>query len=170
MNDIKDVKPPIDMPMDWWGILWVVLAAAVIAAAGYFFFKYRKPATIAAAPVLPRSAWEIAHDQLEKLSHKHYPEQGMFKVFYIELSDIVRHYLENRFQIKAPEMTTEEFLNFVKTSPDLRADHKEILKDFLNGCDMVKFAKHVPSVNEAQANFELAKKLIEETYTPSGGV
>ncbi|MBI4309916.1 MAG: hypothetical protein HY591_06255, partial [Candidatus Omnitrophica bacterium] len=75
----------------------------------------------------------------------------------------VRHYLEDRFQIKAPEMTTEEFLNLVKTSPALKEEHKRILRDFLNGCDMVKFARHEPTVEEAQANFDLARQLIEET-------
>ena len=100
---------------------------------------------------------------MEELARQHYPEEGKFKLFYSGLSDIVRHYLEDQIHIKAPEMTTEEFLNSLKNSSALKFEHKQVLKDFLNGCDMVKFAKYRPDAHDAQANFNLAKKLIEET-------
>ena len=163
INDIRDVKPPVDMPVDLWWLLWVMAAVAVIAALFYFFYRRHKPPLKPSVIVPARPAWETALERLEDLSHQQYPRQGMFKLFYSGLSDIVRHYLEDRFHIKAPEMTTEEFLNFVKTSAALKDGHKQILRDFLNGCDMVKFARHESSAHEAQANFDLARKLIEET-------
>ena len=110
-----------------------------------------------------RAPSEIALEQLEALYQKHYPAAGLFKEFYVILSDIVRHYLENQFGIKAPEMTTEEFLVFAQNSTLVSDEQKIFLKEFLNGCDMVKFAQHLPTVNEAKANFDRAKKLITET-------
>ena len=163
MNDIRDVKPPVDMPVDIGWLWWVAAAAGIMAALVYFFYRRRKPALKPPVIVPARPAWEIALERLEDLSHKQYPRQGMFKLFYSQLSGIVRHYLEDRFRIKAPEMTTEEFLNFVKTSAALKDGHKQILGDFLNGCDMVKFARYESSAHEAQANFDLTRKLIEET-------
>lgn len=162
MPDIRDIKPPVEIPLYVW-VLIALAVAGIIAAAVYFFYRRRKKTVPPPAAIPVRLPWEIASDRLLALSRKKYPEQGMFKPFYSELSDIVRHYLEDRFHIKAPEMTTEEFLNFVKTSAALKVEYQQAFRDFLNGCDMVKFAKHEPTVNEAQANFDLTVKLVEDT-------
>ena len=158
-TDIRDIKAPVEIPLAWWILIFILVLT--IAGAVYFFYRRRRrPAVPKRIPVPVRLPWEIALERLEDLHHKHYPRAGLFKLFYSELSDIVRHYLEDRFRIKAPEMTTEEFLSDVKTSPALKEEDKESLKNFLNGSDMVKFAKYTPTVNDAQANFDLAKKLI----------
>jgi hypothetical protein len=162
MDDIRDVKPPIETPL--WVWLLIALAVCAVAAAIYVFLRNRKK-TI---PAVIRPAWDTAFARLNDLSGKQYPQKGMFKSFYSELSAIVRHYLEDRFQINAPEMTTEEFLNYVKSTASLTDEQKKALKDFLNGSDMVKFAKHEPSVSEAQANFDLAHKLVVETKIEHG--
>jgi len=80
-----------------------------------------------------------------------------------EISDIIRHYLENRFLLKAPEMTTEEFLFYVRDYSQLIKEHKTLLKEFLLTCDLVKFAKYVPLFEEMDAIFVSAKKLVDET-------
>ena len=67
---------------------------------------------------------------------------------------VVRQYLENRFGLQAPEMTTEEFLHIAASVPvddsTLLQDHREPLRDFLTECDLVKFAKYGP--DEEQMN------------------
>ena len=80
-----------------------------------------------------------------------------------KISGIIRHYLENRFALKAPEMTTEEFLFYVRDYGSLISEHKALLKEFLVACDMVKFAKHTPTVDAMMAIFDSAKKLVDET-------
>jgi hypothetical protein len=60
-------------------------------------------------------------------------------------------------------MTTEEFLEAVKGSSELEQEHKEILKDFLSRCDMVKFAKYGPTPIEILDAFKAAERLIEQT-------
>ena len=162
MPEIKDVKPPVDMPGEFWWVWWL-LAAVAIAAVALYFLSRRKPAEKAAVIVPPKLPWEIAYERLDALALKKYPEAGIYQPFYVELTGIVRHYLEDHYSIKAPEMTTEEFLNFMKKTSVLKEEHKVVLKDFLNGSDMVKFAKHEPTIGEAQANFDLARKLIAET-------
>jgi len=81
------------------------------------------------------------------------------------VSDITRLYMENRFNIHAPHMTTEEFLYYLGVSGHLNDTQKSSLKDFLNSCDMVKFAKYAPTIKEALNNFGCAQKLIDETKT-----
>jgi hypothetical protein len=65
--------------------------------------------------------------------------------------------------LKAPEMTTEEFLSFLRNSDKLQTGHKELLRQFLNHCDMVKFARYAPAQNEIDESFRSAKRLIDES-------
>ena len=94
---------------------------------------------------------------------KEYLSSGKVQDFYVELSNIVRHYIENRFQLKAPEMTTEEFLLTLKESTVLNSEQKSLVKDFLSHCDMVKFAKYFPQKDEIDSSYESAKNLVDQT-------
>jgi len=165
-QDIRDIKPPIDIPSQWawvWVALAVVLGISLVTWLVVWFLK--RPRKKKEAPlVVPKSAWEKAYIRLENLRSKSLMERAYLKPFYIELSDIARHYLEERFSIKAPEMTTEEFLDSLRRSPVLNTDQQEILKDFLYICDMVKFAKHESNAAEAQKSFDLVKQLIDQTH------
>ena len=97
------------------------------------------------------------------MSAKDLARRGLFKDYYSEISAIIRSYLEDRFALNAPEMTTEEFLNSLRDSGSLSTERKEPLKSFLNACDLVKFAKYLPPSSEVEAVFMTAKKFVEET-------
>ena len=109
------------------------------------------------------SAWEKAYQQLEALRQENLLDKGLFKEFFTRVSDIARLYMENRFNIHAPHMTTEEFLYYLGISGHLNDTQKISLKEFLNSCDMVKFAKYAPTTIEALRNFDLAKRLVDDT-------
>lgn len=163
MNDIRDVKPPVNLPDLWW-LLWLLLGLVIVAAVVYFFSRYkRSPKTpvVPQAPQLP--AWEKAYQQLEALRRENLLDQGLFKEFFTRVSDIARHYMEDRFNIHAPHMTTDEFLYYLGITGHLNDTQKAALKDFLNSCDMVKFARYDPTIKEAMINFDCARKLIDET-------
>ncbi len=163
--DIKDIKSPLDIPMQWmW--LWIVLGviavvAVIICLIVLYFRRSRVQGTLQRTPL---SAWEKAYARLENLRLKKIMDRHFLKPFYIELSDIIRHYLEERFLIKAPEMTTEEFLDSLKNSPALSDTQQQILRNFLSICDMVKFAQHSSSTAEAEESFNLVKSLIDQTH------
>ena len=72
--------------------------------------------------------------------------------------------------MKAPEMTTEEFLFSLKNSGGLSITHKNLLKEFLNLCDAVKFAKYGPTEKEISQSFDIAKAFIDETKQPEAKV
>jgi hypothetical protein len=165
MNDIKDVKPPVNLTDLWW-LLWLLLVLIAVAAGIYLFLRYKRPSqekVKASAPELP--AWEKAYQELEALRLENLLDKGLFKEFFTRVSGIARHYMENRFNIHAPHMTTEEFLYYLGVSGHLNETQKIALKEFLNSCDMVKFAKYAPTVNEASKIFDCARKLIDETKT-----
>jgi len=165
MIDIKDVKPPVYL-FDFGLLLWVLLALMGVAVGIFVFLRYQKsrPAPkVAQIPDLP--AWEKAYQQLEALQRENLLDKGLYKEFFTKVADIVRHYMENRFKIHAPHMTTEEFLNSLGKSGHLNDTQKISLTDFLNSCDMVKFAKYLPTDKEALTNFDLAKKLVDDTKT-----
>lgn len=163
MNDIKDVKPPIDVP-DLWRLLAMVLLAAAVAALVILWVRRRnsRPRPAASqAPEMP--AWEKAYQQLEALQKENLPEKGQFREFFTRVSDIARHYMEDRFNIRAPQMSSEEFLYDLAKRGALNEKQNAALKDFLTSCDMVKFAKYAPTLNEARQNFDSAKGLVDDT-------
>ncbi|MCK5083082.1 MAG: hypothetical protein KAR31_09280 [Candidatus Omnitrophica bacterium] len=158
-----DVRAPVYFPANHF-LLFAVLLIALIAGLAVFIYLKRKKADVTKAePVDTRSPWEIAYDQLAQLAKCPYLEEGRFKEYYSELSGIIRYYFENRFNIRAPEMTTEEFLLSLERSRDLKTEHKETLKKFMASCDIIKFAKHIPRVEEAEESFQFARQLVEET-------
>ena len=106
MNDIKDVKPPVYF-FDLWWLLWLLLALVAIAAGLYFLLRYKRSAQAPIVPQVPElPAWEKAYQQLEALRLENLPDRGLFKEFFTRVADIARLYMENRFNIHAPHMTT----------------------------------------------------------------
>jgi len=160
-NDIRDIRGPKSFASRMWLYVPVVLIVLLITGAVFSFILLKKRKEEFKAP--PTPAHIIAYEALAVLEKKDYIHKGQTKAYYIELSDIVRHYLENRFNIRAPEMTTEEFLLNVKEDSVLSLEHKGLLRDFLTNCDLVKFAKYQPAEQEASLSLASAKRLIDQT-------
>ena len=110
-----------------------------------------------------RSAYEIAKTRLDRLLAAPLPESEGVDAFYVKLSAIVRRYLEDRFDLRAPELTTEEFLESVGQSPDMSAEHQRLLRDFLRQADLVKFAGLRPSRDAIDGSVRAAQRFLEET-------
>ena len=159
---IADIAPPVSMPKDI--PLWpfVIIAIVIIAAAVIIFIRLKRK-TAAAIARLFKPAHEIAYQQLEKLVAAKLIEKGMLREFYQRISDILRHYIEDRFDLMAPERTTEEFLVELSESNSLPQTDKDSLAEFLTHCDLVKFAKHQPETKQIQRTFDLVKNFIAKT-------
>ena len=167
---LRGIKPPVEFPANYFFLLVIVFLA--LALGGFFLFRYfyLKKRNKLQAPVVTRPPYAIACERLENLRLKDFPREGKIQEYYVELSDIVRRYLEGEFLIKAPEMTTEEFLRELKQAPSLVASQKSFLREFLDSCDMVKFAKYGPKIDEIENSFLLAKKLIDQTRRTDNGI
>jgi hypothetical protein len=159
INDIRDVRPPVDVPgAPWW--IWFLLAAVVFLV---FALRWWQQYRLRSNESAPQTSWEIAYEHLADLERQDLFRLGRVKEYFSALSDITRRYIEDRFNIHAPEMTTEEFLNSVKANPFIENKHKDILRKFLNLSDMVKFAKYGASSAEARESLELARRFVDET-------
>jgi len=162
-TDIRDLKGIVSLRSGFaWKALLITLLLALAGLGLYVWKTGAFPAFKFEAPP-PKPAYVIAFQELEKLKAMNLPDKGEVKEYYIRLSDITRHYLENRFALRAPEMTTEEFLLLVRGADDLVESHRKLLGDFLSHCDMVKFAKYGPTPLEMLDSFKAAWKLVEET-------
>jgi len=89
--------------------------------------------------------------------------KGLVKEYYYRITNILRHYIEDRFGFLAPERTTEEFLTEMAHTNQLDATHKILIQEFLERCDMVKYAKYGPSNLEIKETYDAAKRFIDET-------
>lgn len=153
--DIKDVK----RPLSYFEINWFIVGGLIfiiIAIAGAIFYKLRPK------PAPARLPHELALEELEAI-RRSFLKSSDVKEYYAGISDCIRRYIERSFNLRAPEMTTEEFLVSLGGSRALSPDQKELLKGFLNACDLVKFAKYAPQKGEMESVYQAAKKFIEET-------
>ena len=110
-----------------------------------------------------RTAHEIAFEALEELLRKAYLEEQKFKEFFTELSDLLRHYLENRFFITAMEETTAELLESMQEL-ELGEEDFARAKEVMDISDLVKFAKFEPQQKEIENTVELTRTFIQSTH------
>jgi hypothetical protein len=109
------------------------------------------------------TAYDRAMRRFRALERRGLPSPDEADAWYVELSDIVRHYLEDRYGVRAPELTTEEFLQEARRSPELSASHRDLLTSFLERCDRVKFAAYHPDVAESKDVLDAARRFLDET-------
>ncbi|HUQ05156.1 MAG TPA: hypothetical protein VM261_21785 [Kofleriaceae bacterium] len=109
------------------------------------------------------TAYDEAVRRLEALAARGAPDEGAMDSWYVELSSIVRRYLEGRYGVRAPELTTEEFLQEAQRAAALAANHRELLTAFLERCDRVKFAGYRPDSDESMATLKAARAFVEDT-------
>jgi hypothetical protein len=160
---LADIKGPVGLGTTVHYLIIMILVCLILVLV--FWKKIFPGKKKISVEMQPWKAHEIAYAQLDELRGKGLLAKGMVKQYYSELSDILRHYLENRFSLKAPEMTTEEFIVYVREYSELGREEKDLLKEFLANCDLVKFAKYIPPETEGETAFDTAKKFVDRTKT-----
>jgi len=159
---IADIEGVVEMPREkslWW--VWALVLGGTAAAGGlWFYFGKRRVRKLVR---IFRPAHELAYARLRALVKENLVEAGKVKEFYERISDILRHYIEHRFDLRAPQRTTEEFLAELGNTDLLPAPDKQLLAEFLEHCDLVKFAKHSPTAEQIQQTFDLTRDFIEKT-------
>lgn len=168
-DGLKSLKKPVGLPPRY-QYLWFVLGGLALLGLVYWLLKhwrsnYRNK-TVAAMEenfINTEPAHQIALRRLDDLRRQQLLEDGKYKLFYDQLSEIAREYMENRFQIRALEMTTEEFLMSLGKMDFLKSAQKTAVTKFLQYSDLVKFAKHQPIREEGERALAIIHGLIEET-------
>lgn len=154
-----DVKPAATLPepMRWpWYLAGALLAAAALAGMTAMVVRraHRQP------PPLPPHRWALA--ELDRLESSGAVDAGGLP-FVVQLTDILRTYIERRFHVMAPEQTTEEFLRVAQSHPALATAHATTLNGLLRTADLVKFAKQHAPRESCRAALEATRRFVEET-------
>ena len=132
-EDIRDIRgPKADRPE--WIIPAVIAGAGLVALAGYGVWRRRRERQ---AP--NPSPLELAERRIEEIRSLMTPADSVR--FAVEISAVVREYIEHRFKVGATQLTTEEFLRkMIESSDAALARQRALLSEFLRQCDIVKFA------------------------------
>ena len=158
--EIKDVKPPILIPMDLLTILLILLALLLLILLTLYFYKRnqkKKQKKVERKRIYLIPPHVKALTELHALEEKKLWQQGLIKDYHSGITQIIRRYFEDRFKILALESSTTEILEQL-TRVVLPQEIFKIVNDFLNNADLVKFAKYkpLPTVNE-----EMMKQAID---------
>jgi len=140
------------------GWFWWVLAVVVVVVAVAICIRRRRVQE--QAPITPPH--ELAREALQRLIERDLIAKGQVERFFVELSGIMREYIERRFGIHAPERTTEEFLVEASRSDALTGHHRR-LRQFLTLADQVKFAVHRPAEEDTDESIHVLRRFVQET-------
>jgi hypothetical protein len=166
---IKDVKEPLKIPLDWrWIVLWVLIGLIILAAVYYFYKRYqkRKADYVPEKIVIKTPPHITAMKSLRALSEKQLWQKGMVKEYHSEITEIIRRYFEERFNLPALEMTSGEAVDELRK----RAGTGKIITDtenFLSNADMVKFAKYQPMASVNEEMMRQAEDIVQKTKSGS---
>ena len=141
-------------------IAFYIAIACIAICAVFILFKLAKRIR-RQVQLMRMSPRERALEELRELLGKQLIEKHLIKDFYVELTMIVRRYIERQHKIRAPEQTTEEFLQAVKDNSRFSPEIINRLRDFLQAADLVKFAAHQPD----QSNIDNAVNSAKEYVT-----
>ncbi len=135
-----EVAPKKDLPpLSWKLVRWCALALAAFAAfVVCVWWVVRK--ILQKVREHRMSPIERAMLELDRLLKKGLPGRGRYKDFYVELTMVVRRYIQRRHAVRAPNLTTDEFLRAAAENPAFSREALAELKHFLESADMVKFA------------------------------
>ena len=143
---------------------------AIVAGAGllgglavFLFLKYRKLHSRAMIVLEPQlSPGEVAHKELAEIQAMQLPSKGEFKTYYFLLSETVRKFLGAEFHFPVLERTTEEILRDIQRR-DIPEPITRQISTFLPEADMVKFAKYLPTYQEADEAMAQARLIVNDS-------
>lgn len=150
-----------DFILDYW--LWILICILIVAGGITAWLVLKKkvslPQVLKSKPVSP---YDAAVAGLERLKEEHLCENGREKEYYTRLTDILRRYLDGRFNINAMEMTSTQILRALEKEPEAK-ERKGMMQRVLEMADFVKFAKMRPMPDDNVASWNRAMQFVEET-------
>jgi Domain of unknown function (DUF4381) len=143
-EEFHDIAPPVDYSLipAWLVFVIVFVALSLLGLVVWLLIKRRKPAL---PPKLPR---EIALEELEGIGCE-LETMGPYQ-FSIRVSDILRKYVTQQYGLPATRQTSIEFLTALAKASPFSADEKSLLEDFLNRCDLIKFARYEATTSDSE--------------------
>lgn len=166
----RDIKEIDAMPWDtrsWLEQHWPWIAGGAVLLAALLLLlrrlRRRKPAPAAAEEAPPLPLLERTLAALDDLERRRLWQQGDDKAHQVELSIILRAYVEERYRVPALESTTDELVDRLRPTA-MGAVHREALANLLRLADLVKFAKLRPAPAEHEQGLVSARDFVKETH------
>ena len=162
-DDILPIKPIIEEPRNLLDFWWVFLI--LLLGAGFFALREyrRRQASPAPAPPPPPPADVRALHELDALEQRQLWQAGQTDAYYVELTRILRHYLEGRYNMRALEMTSTQIVRELSDRAGLERDQRDELAELLQLSDLVKFAKATPPEELHPRSLERVRAFVRET-------
>jgi len=154
-QNFHEIAPPVDYSFvpTWAIFLASFVGLSIVGLIVWFFRRKRKPV---APPKLPR---EIALEELELIADE--IETTNPYRFSIRVSDILRRYVTHQYALPVTRQTSVEFLTALAKSSSFSANEKTLLEDFLNRCDLIKFARYEATSADSRLLLEEATRFVK---------
>lgn len=165
--ELRGIKPPVDVDRNYRPLLIILFIVIIVSAAGWLImsrFRYRQDRAPEPEPVLAPDAEAL--EELKKIKADDLINRSRTKEYYYRISGCIRFYIERRFGIRAPESSTEEFVEEAIRSQVLEGRHINLLKEFLSACDLVKYAGTDSDAAQADEVYRTAENFVLETRLP----
>jgi hypothetical protein len=154
-EEFHDIAPPVDYSLipPWLVFVIAFVALSLLGLIVWLFLKRRKP------PVPPKLPREIALEELEQVSSE--IERISPYQFSIRVSDILRKYVTQQYGLPATRQTSIEFLSALAKTPSFSTEEKSLLEDFLNRCDLIKFARYEATTSDSELLLQEAIRFVK---------
>ena len=154
-QQFHEIAPPINYSLvPTWVVFLATFAGLCVAGLIVWFFMRKRKLSL--PPKLPR---EIAIEELERISGE--VETTEPYRFSIRASDILRRYVTNQYALPVTRQTSVEFLTVLARSSAFSVDEKSLLEDFLNRCDLIKFARYEATPADSHLLLEEAMRFVK---------
>lgn len=167
-QQIMDIKEPYGAPLTLREMIPYILGGivAILLILGIYLYFSRRKKHIPFLKILEKPkepAHIIALRELDKLKNEKLWQNNKVKAHHSEISEIIRRYIENRYQVMAMEQTTDEILSAMNVSTNLDTKNLELLQRTLRLADLVKFAKVEPLPDENEMSLKNSYQFVNET-------
>lgn len=165
-QDIRDIRGIEYLPPDYTLCYIIAAALIILAVSAWLIYSWYKKKQLQKAnepaPAVIQPPHEVALEALQKLAEEKIWQQGLIKLYYTRLTDILRHYLEQRWMVQAMELTSDEIMShsFVQL---LNSQNAEDISRVLRQSDLVKFAKAEPLPSDNESMMLLSVRFVTDT-------
>jgi uncharacterized protein DUF4381 len=153
--DIHEIAPPVDYSLvpPWVIYCGVLLGLALLGLIAWWIRKRsRRPKPEQSSRDRALQELNRTRGEMEMLT----PYQ-----FSIRVSDILRRYVTEQYQLPVTRQTSVEFLSTLAKASPFSEDEKSLLEDFLNRCDLIKFARYDATIEDSRLLWEEATRFVQ---------
>jgi hypothetical protein len=153
--DIHEIAPPVDYSLvpPWVIYFGILLGLLVLGLIAWWIRKRSR------RPKPEQSARERTLQELNRIRAE--METSTPYQFSIRVSDILRRYVTDQYQLPVTRQTSVEFLSMLAKASPFSDDEKTLLEDFLNRCDLIKFARYDATIEDSRLLLEEATRFVE---------